>query len=292
MDSRQLQFQADRLSGRELAEIQRNYPKSSGFPYPVNAPVFYVKFGDTWWMRMEAETHIYAYEQLQAMLTSGAAVGGLPGIPKVYRLIEHKNTLFMVSEYIQGHTFLELQKTLSVAQQQPLIDKIAQGIRTLSSITPPQGSPPGPTAAAVFDSVDSLEAHINKLTALTPMAKARNPWKITLERELCLVYSDLYPANFIFGPDQELYIIDFEHAAFLPRSFQTLALCASAFPASRVLAFDVSERLKAELPMENLQAMRVAQGHFLICVFGFGLNPDEITTGPKPAVPKRRCIFF
>ncbi|OAQ99951.1 hypothetical protein LLEC1_04024 [Akanthomyces lecanii] len=262
----------------------RGYPESTAFPYPVVAPVFYVKFGDPWPMRMEAETHMYAFEQLQAMPRSGAAAGMLPRIPKILRLIQHKDTLFAVIEYIQGRTFLELQKTLSVPQQQPLVDKIAHGIRALSSMTPPQSSPPGPyrggiirhplfkdsTAAAVFDSVDGLEAHINKLTAVTPMAKAQNPWKITLERELCLVYSDLYPGNFIFRADQEMYVIDFEHAAFLPRSFQTLALHAS-FPTSRVLAMDVAERLKAELPTENLPAMRVAQGNFGVCFFGFGM---------------------
>jgi Phosphotransferase enzyme family len=39
--------------------------------------------------------------------------------------------------------------------------------------------------------------------------------------KLCLCYADIAPHNFLITDANQLYVIDFEHAAFLPASFMS-----------------------------------------------------------------------
>jgi hypothetical protein len=77
---------------------------------------------------------------------------------------------------------------------------------------------------------------------------------VALERELYLIFSDLYEGSFIFTDSGDLYIIDFDLAAFLPLSFQTFAL---HYPS--MMSMLVAEEIKDEfdLPEENLHVMGV-----------------------------------
>jgi hypothetical protein len=79
----------------------------------------------------------------------------------------------------------------------------------------------------------------------------------------------MYEGNFIFTDAGDLYIIDFEHAAFLPESFMTYA-----FDQPRVVCAKIKDRFS--LPLGNLKAMKVAGWYFMMswrkigeCVFGF-----------------------
>lgn len=67
----------------------------------------------------------------------------------------------------------------------------------------------------------------------------------------------------MFTDTGTLYIIDFEHAAFLPTSFMTLALSLDR-PINEAL------RNKLSLPQENLNAMQAARYYFQISGHGVG----------------------
>jgi hypothetical protein len=60
---------------------------------------------------------------------------------------------------------------------------------------------------------------------------------------MCFCYTDIQEHNVIPTPNDELYIIDFEHAAFLPVSCMSYALWWS--PAG-YLAANVGERIEEE----------------------------------------------
>ena len=44
------------------------------------------------------------------------------------------------------------------------------------------------------------------------------------KESLCFCFSDLYEGNIIFTDANILYIVDFDHASFLPTSFMTYTL--------------------------------------------------------------------
>ncbi|PSS28280.1 hypothetical protein M430DRAFT_24627 [Amorphotheca resinae ATCC 22711] len=97
----------------------------------------------------------------------------------------------------------------------------------------------------------------------------RNNLTIDFSKEsLCFCYSDLYEGNVMFTDTGTLYIIDFEHAAFLPTSFMTLSLSLDR-PINEAL------RNKLSLPQENLNAMQAARYYFQISGHGVGLPLDD-----------------
>lgn len=81
---------------------------------------------------------------------------------------------------------------------------------------------------------------------------ATNP-TVTLERELHFVYPGLNKKNLIFTKDDDLYIIDFDYANFLPISFMHHAL---AFPS--IVSMQVADQIRHafdNLPSSNFEAM-------------------------------------
>ena len=108
--------------------------------------------------------------------------------------------------------------------------------------------------------------------------------RVNLERELIFTYSDFNDENFMFNTDSEgrlrLYLIDFEHASFLPPSFLAFAILRdNHWWTTR----DIAERIGTTLRQANLEAL----GH-ASCMFhalwanaglfktstGWSLTPD------------------
>jgi hypothetical protein len=77
------------------------------------------------------------------------------------------------------------------------------------------------------------------------------------KEKLYFCFSDLYEGNFIFSDNGSLYVLDFEHASFLPISLMTYALI-QARPVCTAI------RDKLSLPQENLPGMRLACSFFVM----------------------------
>jgi hypothetical protein len=160
-------------------------------------------------------------------------------------------------------------------------------------------------AATLYGSIDELENHINKVktcpgdrpTTLIFLCSADTtgqvisyvfrhvpaPPTVTFERELVFVYSDLNDENFMFNTDDDgrlrLYIIDFEHASFLPVSFLSYVVLQhkqwwSVPP--------IAERIGGTLPKENLEPMSHAFYVFQTFWDGVGLDVKSRKKGAPP----------
>lgn len=77
------------------------------------------------------------------------------------------------------------------------------------------------------------------------------------KEKLYFCFSDLYEGNFILSHNGSLYVLDFEHASFLPISLMTYALI-QARPVCTAI------RDKLSLPQENLPGMRLACSYFVM----------------------------
>lgn len=73
---------------------------------------------------------------------------------------------------------------------------------------------------------------------------------VSLEKDLCFYYSDLFPGNFMFTAAGNLYVIDFDQAGFLPLSFMSFALAESRWSPG----LWIKDILR--LPEHNLDAMK------------------------------------
>ncbi|KAH6675918.1 hypothetical protein B0J14DRAFT_538581 [Halenospora varia] len=173
-------------------------------------------------------------------------------------------------EYVNGRTLKELlEEGMSHDQLQYYYNQIAKAIKLFISMKVPDGATPGPVgggtikhplfkdirASIEYASFDDLQQHVNNV------GLQQYSIRITLTVDLlgehiCFCFSDLYEGNFIFT-DKDLYILDFEHAGFLPVNFMTYA-----FDQPRPVCKAIKE--KFELPDKNLSAMKVAGYNFMV----------------------------
>ncbi|RFU32172.1 hypothetical protein B7463_g4188, partial [Scytalidium lignicola] len=244
----------------------------TGFAYPFDNPVFYIKFGNrsSESMTAEALTHQFVFEAFEQMPPENRK--GIR-VPQIFRILNTHQGTYIIMEYIQGMTLGQLYKSTESFEvvSKPYYEQIARGVKLLLSISVPADAEPGPYGGGIikhpffkdfeaptrYDSIDTLEKHINKLAT---WFQKSNP-TVTLERQLHLVYSDLFEGNFIFTNTGDLYIIDFDLASFLPLSFQDFAL---RFPS--VMSCTVASRIQGEfkdLPQENFIVMKRVSG--LMC---------------------------
>ncbi|KAM3540071.1 hypothetical protein ARSEF1564_007039 [Beauveria bassiana] len=264
----QLQGIANSLTLEELhhaREVSGLY--RSGFPYPLDSPspLFYIKYGNgrQYLNNMEAATQIFTRDSLNAISGSTTDGGKLPRVPKIFRLFGGK---YIVMEYVQGKTLLELAETKSWEDQLQYIDRIAEAVDVLLTIPIPAEAAPGPygggvirhplfkdsEAATIFNDVASLQKNVNYMSTLPQKSRyTANPPRpeSTFENRLYLVYGDFYPGNFIFDANERQY------------------------------AAAIYDRMKTELPTKNMKAMRRAAGWFGMSVLGIGLPKAELFQG-------------
>ncbi|KAL2760653.1 hypothetical protein ACRALDRAFT_1059576 [Sodiomyces alcalophilus JCM 7366] len=192
---------------------------------------------------------------------------------------------FIVMELVRGKRLDELYDTVENFKDisAPYYEKITRGLKLLLSIPVPPGTRPGPVggermrhtffkdyeAAVPYESVDKLEEHMNNLATWFNESAPT----VRLERELHLVYSDLHLGNFMFTDSGDLYMIDFEHASFLPLSFMHFALhCPSVM--SKPVAWHIRDHFK-DLPNENFEVMHKISGLMLKSSATLGLTPRK-----------------
>ncbi|KAK1765105.1 hypothetical protein QBC33DRAFT_545749 [Phialemonium atrogriseum] len=170
-------------------------------------------------------------------------------------------------------------------------DLIAEGIQLLRRMPPPlPGDPtPGPCTSSrriikhmlfkdheapiEYNTVEELQDHLNRVARLG-YRNNPNPPVVNLEKELVFCYTDFNDENFMFTTDADcrlcLYIVDFEHASFLPVSFLAYAFFE---PNSRwFLCRWIGDRIGSTLPRVNLEVMQRISYMFQISTWRIGLS--------------------
>ena len=100
------------------------------------------------------------------------------------------------------------------------------------------------------------------------------PPKVTLESQLVFCYTDFNDENFMVTTDPDgrprLYIVDFEHASFLPLSFLAYAVLE---PGTRwFLCTWIADRFGATLPRNNIAVMQRIYYMFQVSTGNIGLS--------------------
>ncbi|OAA61779.1 Acyl-CoA N-acyltransferase [Niveomyces insectorum RCEF 264] len=259
-----------------VGDFKENGYAVTGFRYPLDRPLFYVKRRHPAGLYPEARTQEFARTALDQM--APAERSGIY-VPRVLRVMEREDgNGFIVMEYIHGRTLKELfqdNPQMTEREARTCFDKISRALRLFLAAPVPAGARPGPCGGGIighplfndfvapieYTSVDMLEQHLNRVATF----RVRTAPTLTLERDLHLVYADLHTANFVFTRSGDLYVIDFDMAAFLPLSFMTFAL---RFPTmmSGAVAAAIAKDFD-DLAQQNFEIMlRVAD------TFGRGSN--------------------
>lgn len=103
---------------------------------------------------------------------------------------------------------------------------------------------------------------------------------VNFEKELVFCYTDFNDENFMFTTDADhrlrLYIIDFEHASFLPIGFLAYAVFQ---PNPRwFLCPWIGERIGSSLPRDNLEVMKRIFYMFQISTWRIGLSEGQVVS--------------
>ncbi|KPM43177.1 hypothetical protein AK830_g3308 [Neonectria ditissima] len=276
---------ADSLTVDSLIELSNAVPPCdsrryaiTGFAYPPEKPVIFVKFGGNFMKGRDAEarTQVWAYEALQKVPPSDRR--GIK-IPQVYRIVYSETGTFILMEYVPGQTFLNLMqngKHILDAKEDEYLAMIERALRIFLSFPVPQDVSPGPYGGGLirhplfkeycstieYQTVDLLEKHMNKIATWF----SKDAQTLNFERDLHFVFSDMYEGNFMFTDEGDLYVIDFEQANFLPLSFMTYAMV------QRHYLCQLGDRLG--LPEENLEIMRRVCSLLVMSVPSLGLPID------------------
>jgi hypothetical protein len=116
-----------------------------------------------------------------------------------------------------------------------------------------------------------------------PLRPFKLPLQVTLERQLVFTYSDFNDENFMFNTDSEghlrFYLIDFEHASFLPTSMLASVVLQNGLWWSTK---PIAQRIGAMFPTANLDALARAFYIFHTYGHGVGLEKKDPRFAPKP----------
>lgn len=153
----------------------------TGFAYPFDNPIFYVKFGNrrVTSMTAEAATQQFVFDALEKMPPEPRR--GIH-VPQIFRVLTTHRGVYIVMELVSGRRLDQLYETIDCFEDisKPYYDQIARGIKLLLSIPVPPDAKPGPCGNSVikhpffkdseapiqYDSVDILEEHINNVRTL------------------------------------------------------------------------------------------------------------------------------
>lgn len=164
---------------KHTPQFKPNGSSVTGFPYPTDAPLAYIKFGDhVEWKFAEVRNQMFVYDSLQQLPPEKRQ--GIH-VPEVYRTMRIGNLLFIIMEYVPGRTLAQITEDGENWEmlREEVINKICQGMRMLLSLPVPCDAKPGPVgggiirhpifkyseAATEYDSIDMLERHLNKVGA-------------------------------------------------------------------------------------------------------------------------------
>ncbi|KAK1762507.1 hypothetical protein QBC33DRAFT_574124 [Phialemonium atrogriseum] len=221
------------------------------FAYPFDNPIFYIKFGNRSIASMtaEARTHQFSFDALE---NTPLERRNDIRIPQICRILYTPRGAYIVMEYVQGKTLGQLYQKIERFEEnsKPYYDKIARGIKLPLSIPVPTDAKPGPCGGGIikhplFKDGEALIRYDSIGNLATWFIKT-NP-KVTLERKLAYTLIST-KETFMFIDAGDLYILDFEHVAFLPISFQDFAF-RSPFMMSSLVAPRIQDQF--DLPQNN-----------------------------------------
>ncbi len=190
----------------------------------------------------------------------------------------------------------------------PYYGMVAEGVHLLSRMPVPNDATPGPftradrwikhllfkdhEAPVVYPTIQELEDHFNRVNMTATMniccvlakgalqvaergyRKDPHPPTVTLERQLVFCYTDFNDENFMVTTDPDgrprLYIVDFEHASFLPISFLSYAVFEPN--PNWFLCKWIADRFGDSLPENNMEVMKRICYMFQVCSWRIGLK--------------------
>lgn len=160
---------------KQTPQVKPNNCAVTGFVFPPEHPVAYVKSGYLPESMQEVKNHEYAFKALKAM-PPGQTRGIL--IPEIYRTFERDHMIYIVMEYVPGSTLAQIQEQQDwESRERTVIHSIARAFELLRSIPVPPGQKPGPvsgglirhplfkddTSSCEYPTVYELEEHLNKV---------------------------------------------------------------------------------------------------------------------------------
>jgi aminoglycoside phosphotransferase (APT) family kinase protein len=171
----------------------------------------------------EAATQQFAYEHVDSSIVR---------VPRVYRFFQKKSNSSMMRE---GYLFMEyvpgqILEDLDLTQHSGIVTRVAQTIAHLGQIS--GGQVPGPLAGdepqgylwgdygaqTSFQSINDLNAWLNRRLLLRKLSIDLTPYP------LVLCHMDLYRRNMILDSNGSICLVDWGHAALLPRFFEFAAI--------------------------------------------------------------------
>ncbi|KAK4200111.1 hypothetical protein QBC40DRAFT_201183 [Triangularia verruculosa] len=272
------------------------------FTYPPNSPRVFVKVGGVEFKQGEGDMQRIAYEWMRRERERDPTCNIY--VPEVFKIFTKGGGLtFIIMELLDKAKPVEHQlRTLDGAtcdRNEPIYYRmIADGIHRLSRIPVPQGATPGPftlgerrikhilfkdhEAPIVYPTVQDLEDHLNRIVLRMPKYR-RTPDqapRITFERDLTFCYTDFNDENFMIETEADgrprLYIIDFEHASFLPISFLAHAVyMPQSLNRWEHVTKWVAERFGHSLPQTNVRLMDEVRALWVMSVSKIGLTEAQ-----------------
>ncbi|KFY42565.1 hypothetical protein V494_02351 [Pseudogymnoascus sp. VKM F-4513 (FW-928)] len=215
-----------------LSSICTKDEPRKGFPYPPEAPTFWIKYGDAvYWNEVCAQS--VAYDGLRQIESSVRA-------PGVYYAFQEGRVTYIVMEYIPGKTALQLLKEAhDEAEKEVILQSIASAVSELHRIPIPESRlRPAAISGGRFrhsifgNDYDSAPLHYesaqhfeDNANAYLKLAFVGDTRIRDLAREpMVFCQADLYPGNFIIDADNRVTAIDLERTSIVPSSFAKLAV--------------------------------------------------------------------
>jgi hypothetical protein len=271
--------------------VQRAQNRFAPFlAYPPNRPVVFVKFGGPE-KQAEGDMQKLAFNWLRQERQRNPSCN--IHVPEVFKMFTKGGLTFIIMQLVAATPVEQFAKKFDPRawdqNKSVYYRMIAEGIYLLSRMPVPAGATPGPftrgerrirhllfkdqTAPVVYPTVQELQDHLNRVAERAYRNDPRPP-KVALERQLVFCYTDFNDENFMFTIEADgrprLYIVDFEHASFLPLSFLAYAVLE---PDTRwFLCRWIADRFNGSLLRDNIAVMQRICYMFQISSINIGLR--------------------
>jgi hypothetical protein len=169
-------------------------------------------------------------------------------VPRVHRLVKTQHAPIIVMDYIRGSTLAELWPTMTIWRKFGVAITLRRYVRQLRRLKATASTPPGPPSKsgprkiispiwgqilpyrgpfathADFSDWFNQRAIIGHDAKGLPLNHPARKIPFDASEPLVLVHQDINPRNIIVGEDDQLWLIDWAWAGYLPPWFEYLAM--------------------------------------------------------------------